>query len=1517
MDYTLKLVLNGSGADPVALEGSQLTFPNGTKRKLDGIADGEVYLRALVIVLLLAKYRSDLIFEAPFHKSTWITTLVEWRKENGLKVWMKTHLGLLPDAFFFRPKQGSKFKYPSITYLSSVLPLKNVSLVLSNPETNLEDEIEGRALVKYARDFEKRYTKWENSAVSKLCPRDFNNKGEFIQKRADTSCEPSSVRDFLQRLASRGLATRMLFPPPWPNGQSLRSFCIEPRLITESQWRGLRERSDMPQHLPHEMELASEELMRAGGNVVAAPLGEILGDNERPACHSRVIIQGNPGEGKSIALWLHVGNQCNALIKKLDSWDNMDDPSFKIPLVLPLGEIKADTNLKLKELAIEKVLEIAYGDTDDPSAKAVRQWIKDKVENGQYTLALDAYDELSKEGAAVKWLKEQLQHLAVPILLTTRPNAADTELGLGSDQSSGEYEVYRMTCFGDEQVAQYVGRYFEHDKKKADLLTNHIKLSPGPRQLSRLPLLLATLCHVLEHNEPGQPLPSTRTELLGAALNELFAHGHRRRQLRAEVALQKAERQSSNLSTPNHLKELFLQKIAYGTWKSGPVPVSEKELRNQLEVDLPGLRATALAQGLDMTKLTASDLMEEFCGDGILVRIMVAGGPHYRFVLRSIHEYLLGGYFASEPIEESRKSIFEFVRTMGGNMATQLQVWPLAAGQCKRIGIQLLSIFRPDRYYIDYKAILSSHSFDSSFTRFIGRLIAETKTENKSYWIDSLLAKQRLQNTCCSALIGFLDEAGGDESALALLNIIRPSWYVYYAYHPEWKLYVLEAVEAFKKIATQASINVLIQMLSDEPKNNQYVYLAGRVGTIECRDALLSLFDDNDYCASALIAIGDELCQKAVMSRLKDSQSKPAMKRACIEALSDLQDDASVKAIGHCLTGSMECDEVREKCVIVLRRFNGSNSRNVLIRCLMAGGVGDLRIRQDCAVALGTLGGSECRSALTAMLASREAPAQLRVACANALKKIGDEVSLAALGDCMRNAENDDDARVRFECATELRLLESPECLPIVLTFFNNDHYPLTDNQGSQCVKTLVGSGCAASRAALIARLGNSLNPSTRAVQLACVQALIAMGGKASRSTLIDRLKNPANDPNCEVRIACAHGLGKMGDEASRSALIERLRDSSDDLRQVTVRVACVEALSSIGDETCIAVIQAQAKLKAMDHTGAVRFACVKFTGIPATSEWCDILIARLNSSVSDEDETIRESCIHSLAELGDESCRSALLSYFKLHPDLSGKLFTACVKSLLHLDEGFYPALIEVLKNASASAARRLASVKFLSSLTKTDCIGALVAVLDASNEAAELRMECARALGKIGGVEARTSLILNLRTEADVASRAVAQCCASALVDIGDETSTAALVERLLTRSNKEGDDAVRKECANSLGRIKDPHCCSILRTCLLEAKNDETGEIRAHCAHLLIQHFDGDISRQSLIKRIQDQRNDDSGLVRIICIRVLAKISGEEICGGFLVCLNAHDTPANVRQACYDALHDEGPACIVARN
>ena len=548
---------------------------------------------------------------------------------------------------------------------------------------------------------------------------------KLLTEVIDEACgRLEAVLTFLDQLALNGLKEHVIYlPPKLKSGEGdpdqpdsnvtltdLTNFCLPVRVVDEQEWQRLeRERSSpKPTHGPDDRDYIfaqSEEFWRMDGEQRATPrrLETVLATNRR------TVLRGEPGEGKTTSLFLHVARCCRELADNLRKGSlGLDNAECRVPLPLPLSKAaptKSGQRFSAVRRARNDALRLAFGSAKRAPPE-VTEWLKEKVTRGEINLCLDALDELD-----VRWhdgLRKELErHSAAGVFLTTRLSADDSKVLRNARR-------YRMVCFGPAQVRDYTQRYFAHIEKGeqfAGELRDRLRQSPGPRQLAQIPLLLALLCEWLSSRREWpieklrEEMPKTRTKLLEFALHRLMERGDARR----------GNPVADSPSQRNKIKEAILRHVAWGFFATGPLPILKHDLLPMLEQQLELLKWKGYAPPQN-----AEELLEEYLRDGVFVR---QDQGEYRFVLRCLHEYCLAGWIANEspPIIANDRAAFERMirgrvalwadlRNRTGdikplNQPSWRAIWPLAAGVGKQSnsGDWLHSALRAE--YTDYEDV--------------------------------------------------------------------------------------------------------------------------------------------------------------------------------------------------------------------------------------------------------------------------------------------------------------------------------------------------------------------------------------------------------------------------------------------------------------------------------------------------------------------------------------------------------------------------------------------------------------------------------------------------------------------------------------------------------------------------------------------------------------------------------------------------------------------------------------------
>ncbi len=965
------------------------------------------------------------------------------------------------------------------------------------------------------------------------------------------------VLALLEGLASRGLSEFVHFLPERVQRgdvEAMLAFCLPPQVVDEQAWEDAqRMRQERPRGdagpLDADYVLSTSEEMHCDGDrgVSRQPFDRVFG----PPARGHFLLRGEPGEGKTTALWLRVASHCRQLAADLRAGRlGTDHEHCKVPLVLLLNEVPADqdrNSLDWCSLAGNRTLFRAFGST---VPKEIRTWLDGKVERYEFVLYLDALDELAQNahhalGVALSELTQ------APVLLTSRLTEPNARALLINPRR------YRLACLDEPQVQDYLQRYFAGHPRRAELvreLRERLRQSPGPRHLVQLPLLLGLLCQHREFAGPEEPLPTTRTELLRLGLHGLMERGDRER------------RRQPPRPARNEAKEAILRVVAWQFYQGRPLLMEEPRLLRVLREELahfePGDRPA-----------TTDTLLREFLEDGVLVR---RGRSSYGFVLRSFHEYCLAGWIACESpaalISGDQEAFIRMVRGRTAdwgrsdwedikplNQPGWENVWPLVAGQMdRRIAWLMEALAREHEQAEDFlvsRARLGANVLPearwcpSALPAILGRLRAALVEILRNPEAAVGVRRQ------CALVLGRLgDEAG----RAALVEILR---------NPETPALVLNACAfTLGRIGDEAARAALVGIFSN-PEGSAYVrvFCAGPLGRLvgdeAARAALIGILRNpnadrwvRSACAEALGTNGDETVVPALVEILSDLEAPAVVHMFCAEALGRIGDEAAVPALVEILRNPEVFLDLHRRCAEALGKIGTEAARVALFDILH--NPGDMGVRVACAEALGRIGDEAAVPALVEILRNPETADGVRRGCAEALGSLGDEAGRATLVEILRNPETAE--RVLRACALALGRIGDEAAVPALVEILRNPE--TAEWVRVACAEALGGIGDEAARAALVEILRN---PETaERVLRACAEALGRIGDEAAVPALVEILRNPETAE--WVRVACAEALGRIGDEAAVPALVEILRNpQADD----GVRRGCAEALGSLGDE--------------------------------------------------------------------------------------------------------------------------------------------------------------------------------------------------------------------------------------------------------------------------------------------------------------------------------------------------------------
>jgi len=332
----------------------------------------------------------------------------------------------------------------------------------------------------------------------------------------------------------------------------------------------------------------------------------------------RSVLLGDPGGGKTTAakvLMYHFAG------KGLDS-----DQEWPVPFLLTLREYAAAYPPERSVARhIEHELETFYQCPPPPG------FVDLLLLTGRAVVIFDGLDELldtsRRQDVAARVERFCSEYPLAAVLVTSRL--------IGYDQArldEGRFTCYRLGGFGEEQVSEYVRKWFAQDSE-ADPSEAETFLveSAGIPDIRSNPLILALLC--ILYRGAGS-LPRNRTEVYEQCTNLLFRRWDARRKIHQELRA-------------GHLLEAMLRHFSDWLLLRDNVQsaVTERELIRVASEFLHGRGF----ESIDASREAASEFVE-FCRGRIWVfsdaGTTVSGEKLYAFTHRTFLEYFAAAHLA-------------------------------------------------------------------------------------------------------------------------------------------------------------------------------------------------------------------------------------------------------------------------------------------------------------------------------------------------------------------------------------------------------------------------------------------------------------------------------------------------------------------------------------------------------------------------------------------------------------------------------------------------------------------------------------------------------------------------------------------------------------------------------------------------------------------------------------------------------------------------------------------------------
>lgn len=937
------------------------------------------------------------------------------------------------------------------------------------------------------------------------------------------------LRQLFAELRTVGLDQCVTFRPESLPVEDIEDFCLPVQVMAEEallklESRRALERSQAgedPEHL-----LSTHESLHFDGSarVTIESMNSAL---TRPG---NVVVRGEPGEGKTTGLWLYAAASYGVLEARLATGAPADD--VVVPLLLSLRDVPApgEPAPPLAEILVDKTLARRTGLRR--RSDVLRRYLDERITKGRVEICLDALDELPPGREA--WLRDELATLRdVRVILTTRPSAEDRVLILRDPVR------FRVVCFGRNQAAEYVRRFFERSRDgvtRAGDLLRHLDESASLRALMQIPLLLAISCEA-RATDDNEPFPGTRGGLLALGIRRMM----RREELRGGRGRDRSRQRA---------KESALAALGWRFLERRPLPFDEDQALDALQAVI----ATDTTRILSPYR--AQDLWDGLVRDGI---IALRGQRRFSFVLRSFHELAaaqelarrLAGMDAAkirsdEGIARDRNAGSDFDPSDAPGWR---EIWPLAAGLLSDplpLCEALEETRRSAEDRLASRAILAAQAFGEARSH-LGA--SKRGMELVASCRDVLLAR---------LLRGDLPEAERSELAIAL-GVLPGD-------------------------AGQVALVALLEDDSASPSSRELAADAlGWIGGTAARDALVRMAMLEDPALESLrgqsvVSLGRVGGEHAALA-VHDLWSRRLPQRvrvACMVTLAALADARSLELLLSTMRDDDEDAELRSLALLETSRHGldvGVEwARAVLARPL---GPGEeparaWRLREACAMALGELRDLASIPVLGRLGRDESTPEAVWMECVESLGEIGTR-----------------------EARDELRSfrVDGPRALPVAcaLGHLGEDARPFVDLLEDHLARVrapssvriavaeaLGGIEGGASEGALLERLADADEP-TPDVQTAVLKILgRRRGSKKERQRRQEHAGRLLTSRHARVQVEAALYLtaqADRGDDASEAVIRTLAQNLDDAALGNAVRSRALDALALFDDERARALI--------------------------------------------------------------------------------------------------------------------------------------------------------------------------------------------------------------------------------------------------------------------------------------------------------------------------------------------------------
>lgn len=345
--------------------------------------------------------------------------------------------------------------------------------------------------------------------------------------------------------------------------------------------------------------------------------------------HSRSVIKGEPGSGKSM------------LLKQLalSCLDNM--PGRRLPVLLALHRFN-DPTLKLEDLVVDELAR-----NDFPRAN---RFVSSALENGRLLLLLDGLDEVnsSERRRVVQHLRDSLNRYSdCRAIITCR-----TAVYRGEFDDMVDGKTFELVGFDDQQIRLFLNSWAEgitKPGKSVEQLMQTLHDRPRLMALARSPLLLTIIAYL--YMDTAFVLPNSRTEFYRKA---------------TDILLEDEWHKEFKHVTKATDRRLVLQHLALHIQDANLRQGQDRLSLERLEL-LAHVREALLK--LNITPENATAVLDELVErSGLLLEL--DGGERYQFAHPTLQEY-----FAATALRNDAQGLLKRFKTDPDAWREPVKLW--------------------------------------------------------------------------------------------------------------------------------------------------------------------------------------------------------------------------------------------------------------------------------------------------------------------------------------------------------------------------------------------------------------------------------------------------------------------------------------------------------------------------------------------------------------------------------------------------------------------------------------------------------------------------------------------------------------------------------------------------------------------------------------------------------------------------------------------------------------------------